>query len=157
VTPTGESYGNIDQSILHREHHQRVLSKMLAGDVDRRKVGAVSAAFFSIAQDVCALTDFGREPLPQSDVLDDRAFWAGLCEEGLRWGRETGDLVTVARLILVAKCFEVEPLVPSFEAAVDFLVQRQEPDGCFGVSDPRSPNAFRAGVLSAIMAIASSL
>ena len=152
-----EALCNIDQSILYREYARRRLVEMLAGHVDRTKARVVSITLLSIAQDVCALTDFGNEPLPQTDVFTDRGFWARLCEQGIRWGRETGDIVTVARLILVAKCFGVESVVPSFEAAVDFLMQHQEPDGSFGVSNPYSPNAFRDGVLGTIMAIASSL
>lgn len=157
IKPAEKVPCNIGQTILYREYSGRRVSEMLAGEVDRTKARAVSIALLSIAQDVCALTDFGNEPLPQSDVFADRGFWAQLCEEGIRWGRETGDIVTVARLTLVAKCLGVESGVPWFQGAVDFLVQHQEPDGCFGVSNPYSPNPFRDGVLATIMAIASSL
>jgi hypothetical protein len=148
---------NVDRSILHREYSERKLLALLDGDVDRRKAPAAFASLSSTAEDVYALTDFGNEPPPQTEEFADKAFWAQLCEGGIRWGRETGDLNTVARLILVAKCLEVESLVPSSQAAVDFLVQHQEPDGSFGPTNPRSPNPYREGVLASIMAIASSL
>ncbi|UCF32980.1 MAG: hypothetical protein JSV78_11675 [Phycisphaerales bacterium] len=157
VKPAVEVPCNINRSILHREYSERKLLELLAGDVDRTKAPTVFVPLSAIARDVCALTDFGNEPPPQTDELADKAFWAQLCEGGIRWGRETGDLVTVARLILAAKCLEVESLVPSFQAAVDFLVQHQEPDGSFGPTNPRSPNPYREGVLATIMAIASSL
>ncbi|MFH1417967.1 MAG: hypothetical protein ABII12_06750 [Planctomycetota bacterium] len=90
-------------------------------------------------------------------MFADRTFWAQLCERGIRWGRETGNLVSAARLILVTKCLEVESAVPSFQLGVGFLLRHQEPDGCFGVSSPYSPNAYRDGVLAAIMALGASL
>jgi len=117
----------------------------------------VRIGLFSISGDVCALTDFGREPAAGVAALADRGFWAELCEKGIRWGRENGDFLLVARLVLVARCIGVESAIPSFEAAVDDLVQHQEPDGCFGACNPYSPNPFRDGVLAGLMAIASSL
>jgi hypothetical protein len=157
LKPAVEVPCNINRSILHREYSERRLLELLAGDVNRRQAPAVFVPLASVARDVCALTDFGNEPPPPTDALADKAFWAQLCERGIRWGRETGDLLTVARLVLVAKCLEVEPLVPSLQAAVDFLVQHQEPDGSFGPTNPRSPNPYREGVLATMMAIASSL
>jgi hypothetical protein len=148
---------HIDQSVLYQEVAERRLTGVLAGTVDRTMRDSVRARLFSIAGDVCALTDFGRESVAGAAGLGDERFWADLCEGGIRWGRETGDVLLVARLILIAKCMGVESAVPSSEAAVDYLVQNQEPDGCLGATNPHSANAFRDGVLAAIMAMASSL
>ncbi len=157
VNPTADVPCHIARSILGREYSARTLLKVLAGDVDRTTAPVVSFTLRAIAQDVCALSDFGNEPLPQEGVFADSAFWAQLCQRGIYWGRETGDLIGVARMILVAKCLNVESAVPSFQGGVRFLVQHQEPDGCFGVSSPYSPNAYRDGVLAAMMALGASL
>jgi len=147
----------IEQSALYREHSERRVATVLSGPVDRTKAAAVRLGLFSIAGDVCVLTDFGRQRPAQAAVLDDRGFWAELCEGGIRWGMETGDFLLVARLVLVAKCLCVESAVPSFEAAVDYLTQHQEADGSFGPANPYSPNPLREGVLAGVMAIASGL
>lgn len=156
LNPVAESPCRIDQSALYREYTERTLMGLLSGDVDRTRATEVVIGLHSIAAEVCALTDFGREASAQVEFQGGLAYWGELCERGIRWGRESGDLLLVARLVLVAKCLGVESTVPSFEAAVDFLVQHQESDGCFGASAPYSPNPYRDGVLAAMMAIAAA-
>jgi hypothetical protein len=148
---------NVGQSILHTEYTQRGLREALAGDFDRTRADDIFVALSAIAADVCALTDFGNEPTPQIEMLGDRQFWAGLCQDGLNWGSRTGNILSVARLILLGDCLEVAPWVPTHQGHVEYLIVIQEPDGSFGVSSPRSANPFRDGVLAGIMAIASSL
>lgn len=148
---------NIEDSILHREYTERRLSSVLAGGMNRSAAPVVSRTLLAIAADVCALTDHAREPAPSLPVLADREFWAQLCEQGLRWGIESGDVVLVARLLVTARGLGVDPLVSSLPAAVDFLLRRQVPDGCFGVGDPHRPNPYRDAVLWGILALASSL
>ncbi len=148
---------DVSRSALGREYSTRRLVGILEGEVDRTTAPAVSVMLRAIAQDVCAISDFGNAPLPESGVFADSAFWTRLCERGIRWTQETGDLVTMARLILVAKCLRIESTVPSFQPGVDYLVRHQEPDGCFGVTSPRSPNASREGVLATMLALGASL
>jgi hypothetical protein len=154
LAPAGESSCQHDQSVLFQESVKGSLLSSLNGPVDRATAPAISAALHSIVEDVKALTDQGREPLPSTALVGGTGFLGPLCEQGLRWGRETGDVLLVARLVLLAKLAGVETSVPSLRAALDDLLRWQEPDGSFGVTSPYSANPRRDGVLAAMMALA---
>jgi hypothetical protein len=147
----------LEQSILHHEYRTRSLFNLLRGEVDRAQADAVLLTLLYVAADISVLTDFGTEPPPPSAFLADREFWAELCQHGLRWARETGNILVVARLIHAARSLGIESQVPSFDAGIDFLIERQRADGSFGVSNAQAPNAYRDGVLAGIMALAAGL
>jgi hypothetical protein len=157
LNPTQSVPCDPEQSILYLEYAERKLSQILAGEVDRTKSPAVTTTVLGLSQDICALTDFGQQPPPSSGFLADQPFWAQLCEHGIRWSMHTGDLLTLARLVHMAQCLRVAPAVPALPAALDFLIEHQQPGGSFGVVTSDSPNPIRDGVLSALLAIASSL
>jgi hypothetical protein len=146
-----------EQSVLYREYTERKLAQVLAGRVERTKSRAIATTVFALSQDICALTDFGRLPPPATGFLADKQFWAQLCEHGLRWTMQTGDLLTLARLAHMAGCLRVARDLPALPLALDFLVQHQQPDGSFGALTCDRPNPYRDGVLNAILALASSL
>ncbi len=147
----------LEQSILYHEYRTRSLFNLLRGEVDRAQADAVLLTLLYVAADISVLTDFGSEPPPPSGILADREYWAELCEHGLRWARETGNILVVARLVHAARSLGLESQVPSFDAGIEFLIERQRADGCFGVSNAQAPNAYRDGVLAGIMALAAGL
>ncbi|MCZ6596186.1 MAG: hypothetical protein O7B99_00950, partial [Planctomycetota bacterium] len=127
------------------------LVQRMAGSFDPR------VALVAITQEVFGLTDFGAEPLPQDDAFADSVLWERFCELGLRRSMESADVPTTARVVLCAQNLGIASRVPSLDRALDFLVQHQEPDGSFGATDPRAPNAFREGTLLAALALAANL
>ena len=147
---------NVEQSLVYREYSERKLAQVLAGDVDRNKTRAVMATISALSQDVCGLTDFGRLA-PPAGYLADQEFWGRLCEDGLRWSMQTGDLLTLARVIQLAECLRVAGAVPGLPAAVDLLVEHQRGDGSFGAITCDNPNPYREGVLNAALALKASL
>lgn len=157
LDPAAAPAFRMDQSILYQEYHRRQLFGLMAGDVDSAKSLAVKGTLAAMSRDVCALIDFGQQALPRSEMFADRQFWAQLCDRAMRWATETGDCLTVARVVLMARHLNVDQLVPSFDAAIEFLLKHQEPDGSFGPTSPRKPNPFREGVLTAALAIAEGL
>ena len=157
MDPAGTVPCRIEDSILHREHTERRLAALLAGEVNYGAVPVAMRSLRAIAADACALTDYAGVPAPSSPTLSDQTFWVRVCEDGLRWAMATGDVVTVARLILAAKALGVESSVSALPAAVDFLLMHQQSDGSFGVVDVRAPNPYREAVLATILALASSL
>jgi hypothetical protein len=157
VKPADAVPCGIEQSLLHTEWKHRQVSRALAAPADRSRASAIANALTSIAADVCALTDFGVSPPPASDLFADTTFWSQLCEGGIRWGMAGGDRIVVARIVFVASCVGVEAEVPSWPAALAWLMQQQEPDGTFGITAPTSANPYRDGVLAAILALGASL
>jgi hypothetical protein len=144
----------LSRSVLQMEYASGGLFALLSAKVNRARAAEVSAAVAAVASDACALTDYGREPPPDTPVFADRGYWAEFCTHGLRWGRETQDVALTARVITLAGCLRVSGEVPSLSDAVALLVEQQEVDGSFGPVDPQLPNPRRAAVLAVLDALA---
>jgi hypothetical protein len=146
---------DLSRSVLHGEYTEGGLFGVLAGDVDRKRAPSVAVALALVAADVSALSDFGREDLPEADAFTDRGYWAELCAHALRWGRATGDVALVARVVQLAHCLDVAADVPALGDAIAYLLEQQDADGAFGVTDALGADPVRPGVLAAIGALMS--
>lgn len=131
-------------SLLEEEFRDRGLASLLLGPVDRGAAPGAAAALLALADDA-----------EEAAAPAGRAFWAALCEGGLRWGTETGDLLMVAAAVRCAAALGVRAEVASFERGIEFLAERQEPAGDFGAVSAERPDPRRQGVTAAMRALAA--
>ena len=152
------------QSALHLEYVERRALPLVSGPVDRRAAPVVAGTMRVLAEELFALTAGGVEKpaaafaeTPGSGGIWTDDMWVSLCEGGLRWALATGDVITTACLIDFAHSLGIAGKVAPLSAALDYLLDSQEPDGSLGAADPRALNPRREGVLASMLAFSVGL
>ncbi len=150
---SADQMGTPVPGVIDREYRSRELLGALAGQLDPRSDEAVRAALTSIADEVLAVTDYGRVAPPITGAMSNMGFLRPLVDRALSWGIQRRDVAIVSRMFAVAHCVK-KPLSPAqIDEAVRFLARQQDRDGSFGAVQARATNPRRDAVLMTVLAL----
>ena len=106
---------------------------------------------YNITHEIIALTDFGAIH-PPPVIVAQHEHYARLIDAAIEWATRESAIDVLAELIFAAHLLELGNL-PSLPAALDLIIETQQADGSFGVTNPDRPNGKRHGVLTCLLAL----
>jgi len=143
----------IEKSTLSKEIKFRLLTKETKNKANKAILEQIRLSMYDITHEIFCTTDFG-EVTPESKILiTQRDFFAELFEQCIKFCIKVKDVDLLSEIIMCSKILRLEQSIPSFHRAINFIISRQEEDGSFGITNPGRPNAFRHGVMVAVMGL----
>jgi hypothetical protein len=143
----------VDQGALHTEVRTHALRDLLLNPADTTDPQAIIQAIYDITHEILALTDFGALP-PTPELAADTQQNAALLDAGIRWATRNDATDILAEQIFAAHLLGLDEL-PSLPAAVSYILDHQQADGSFGITNPDRPEGRRHGVLTCLLALES--
>lgn len=106
---------------------------------------------YDITHEILARTDFGalRPPVAMTDRRD---HYAVLLNRAIRWATHASAIDVLAELVFCAHLLGL-PDLPSLADAVALILQSQQEDGSFGITNPDRRNGKRHGALTCTLAL----
>jgi hypothetical protein len=112
---------------------------------------AASLHLYALVHEIVALTDFGRQPIPQ--WLEERLQPLNrYLLEAITWTGRTGNVDLLSELLMSARFIET-PLQEVLPETLQLLLDSQQEDGSWGSYETRRPNKRRHAVFTATTAL----
>ena len=153
-TPVQPAISLLNNSSLQRDPETReLLVFFLDKDASGENPPATIQLIYNITHEIIALTDFGahQPPAVMTAQLD---HYASLIDAAIGWAMHESAIDVLAELIFCVRLLGLGDL-PSLPGALDLIVNSQQDDGSFGITNPDRPNGKRHGVLTCILALKS--
>lgn len=112
---------------------------------------ATIQTIYNITHEIIALTDFGALH-PPPVMLAQKEHYARLIDAAIGWAMRESAIDVLAELVFCAYLLDLGNL-PSLPDALDLIIDTQQADGSFGITNPDRPNGKRHGVLTCLLAL----
>jgi hypothetical protein len=151
-TPIQSSTTLLNNSSLQQDPEtQKLLAYFRDKDTASEDTQATIQLIYNITHEIIALTDFGAlQPPPVMNAQRDH--YARLIDAAIVWATHESAIDALAELIYCAHLLNLGEL-PSLSAALDLIIENQQEDGSFGITNPDRPNGKRHGVLTCLLAL----
>ena len=106
---------------------------------------------YNITHEIIALTDFGALS-PPAVMVDQAGHYASLLEAAIAWARRESAIDVLAELIFCTHLLKLRDLA-AVPAGVQLIIDSQQDDGSFGITNPERANGRRHGVLTCLLAL----
>jgi len=143
----------IKESTLFKEIIHRQVMQATQAKFDKRRIDQISLTIYNITHEIFSLTAFGDTPPKTEILIMQQNFYAELFEQSIKWALKAKHIDLLAEIVMCSKILKLENSIPSLQRAINFILNHQEEDGSFGITNPGRANAFRHGVFVALMAV----
>ncbi|MGD2138297.1 MAG: hypothetical protein PVF08_08575 [Gammaproteobacteria bacterium] len=106
---------------------------------------------YNITHEIIALTDFGAIQAPPV-MAAQRDHYASLLDAAITWATRETAIDVLAELLFCVHLLDLGELA-AMPAAIDLIIESQQDDGAFGITNPDRPNGKRHGVLTCLLAL----
>ena len=106
---------------------------------------------YNITHEIIALTDFGALS-PPAVMVARAGHYARLLDAAIAWARRESAIDVLAELIFCAHLLELHDLA-AVPAGVQLIIDSQQEDGSFGITNPERADGRRHGVLTCLLAL----
>jgi len=144
----------LEQDTLSSESRTHTLRDRLLDPADATDPLVNIQAIYDITHEILALTDFGALP-PSPELVAEQDQNAALLDAGIRWATANGATDILAEQIFAAHLLNLDDL-PALPVAIRYILDQQQADGAFGVTNPGRQEGRRHGVLTCLLALESA-
>ena len=121
------------------------------GSADTRQ--ATIQLVYNITHEIIALTDFGALR-PPAVMVAQAGHYARLLNAAIAWATRESAIDVLAELIFCAHLLELHDLAAA-PGGLELIMNSQQDDGSFGITNPDRANGRRHGVLTCLLALST--
>jgi hypothetical protein len=140
-----------DSALQQDPQARALLARFAAVPLSAAGREATIQLVYNITHEIIALTDFGALR-PPAVMVAQAGHYARLLDAAIAWATRESAIDVLAELIFSAHLLELHHLA-AVPAGLKLIINSQQADGSFGVTNPERADGRRHGVLTCLLAL----